>query len=163
MPNRDGEDAQVRMCERVCRLLKEELKDLQGEDDSDVGGERRKWSVKSLAKEVGVTESHFCRVFKKVMGMTVGDYRLYLGCGSNPMKNPPSSPPSPGTASIRSSEGVLIYLSLSDGNIARSPIRPHLEHKIQNITDSHGTGDGDEDDCFEFVDFNAAADVDLIV
>jgi len=33
------------------------------------------WSVKDLGKEVGLTESHFCRTFKKVMGCTVGDYR----------------------------------------------------------------------------------------
>lgn len=37
-----------------------------------------KWSVKSLAKEVGLTESHFCRVFKKVMGVTVGEYRAQV-------------------------------------------------------------------------------------
>jgi len=33
------------------------------------------WSVKDLGKEVGLTESHFCRTFKKIMGCTVGDYR----------------------------------------------------------------------------------------
>ena len=40
----------------------------------EVGGEK-KWAVKGLAKEVGLTESHFCRVFKKVMGCTIGEYR----------------------------------------------------------------------------------------
>lgn len=72
------------MCERVCGLLKEELKEKEmglrrlgwhDEGGNDAIGERRKWSVKRLATEVGVTESHFCRVFKKVMGMTVGEYR----------------------------------------------------------------------------------------
>ena len=38
-------------------------------------GNGEKWSVKALAKEVGLTESHFCRVFKKVEGKTVGEYR----------------------------------------------------------------------------------------
>jgi methylphosphotriester-DNA--protein-cysteine methyltransferase len=38
-------------------------------------GEGMKWSVKNLAKEVGLTESHFCRVFKKILGVTVGQYR----------------------------------------------------------------------------------------
>jgi methylphosphotriester-DNA--protein-cysteine methyltransferase len=33
-----------------------------------------KWSLKELAKQVGVTPSYLCRVFKKTMGTTVGDY-----------------------------------------------------------------------------------------
>jgi AraC-like DNA-binding protein len=37
-----------------------------------------KWSVKALAKQVGLTESHFCRVFKKVRGMTIGEYRMQV-------------------------------------------------------------------------------------
>lgn len=35
--------------------------------------------MKQLAKEVGMTESHFCRIFKKISGRTVGEYRKYLG------------------------------------------------------------------------------------
>jgi AraC-like DNA-binding protein len=37
-----------------------------------------KWAVKSLAKEVGLTESHFCRVFKKIMNITIGEYRTHI-------------------------------------------------------------------------------------
>jgi methylphosphotriester-DNA--protein-cysteine methyltransferase len=37
-----------------------------------------RWSIKALAKELGLTESHFCRVFKKLEGRTVGDYRTLL-------------------------------------------------------------------------------------
>lgn len=48
---------------KACELIRQE---------SESGD---KLSVKSLAKEVGLTESHFCRVFKKVMGMTIGEYR----------------------------------------------------------------------------------------
>jgi AraC-like DNA-binding protein len=33
-----------------------------------------KYGLKELAKEVGVTPSYLCRVFKKTMGVTVGDY-----------------------------------------------------------------------------------------
>jgi AraC-like DNA-binding protein len=33
-----------------------------------------KYSLKELAKEVGVTPSYLCRVFKKTMGVTVGEY-----------------------------------------------------------------------------------------
>jgi len=69
------------MCERVCRLIKDEIGGgCYGDvvkDELEV--ERRKWSVKSLAREVGRTESHFCRVFKKMMGMTVGEYKRVIG------------------------------------------------------------------------------------
>lgn len=33
-----------------------------------------KWSLKELAKEVGVTPSYLCRAFKKTMGTTIGEY-----------------------------------------------------------------------------------------
>lgn len=33
-----------------------------------------KWSLKELAKQVGVTPSYLCRVFKKTMGTTIGEY-----------------------------------------------------------------------------------------
>lgn len=46
---------------------------------AEVGG--GKWSVKALAKVVGLTESHFCRVFKKMEGMTVGEFRVELQKG----------------------------------------------------------------------------------
>jgi hypothetical protein len=60
------EDPQVAFVNQACRLIEKELE----------GGE--KWSVKALAKEVGLTESHFCRVFKKVLGVTIGEYRSQI-------------------------------------------------------------------------------------
>jgi hypothetical protein len=51
---------------KACELIRKEGKEVQ------------KRSVKGLAKEVGLTESHFCRVFKKIMGMTVGEYRAQI-------------------------------------------------------------------------------------
>ena len=33
-----------------------------------------KWSLQELAKQVGVTPSYLCRVFKKTMGTTIGEY-----------------------------------------------------------------------------------------
>lgn len=42
-------------------------------DNEERGGEKK--SVRRLAKDAGFTESHFCRVFKKITGMTVGEYR----------------------------------------------------------------------------------------
>jgi methylphosphotriester-DNA--protein-cysteine methyltransferase len=32
------------------------------------------WSLKELARDIGVTPSYLCRVFKKTMGTTVGEY-----------------------------------------------------------------------------------------
>lgn len=62
-PDKDIEDAQTTMVRRVCELIKKEAE----------SGE--KWSVKALSREVGLTESHFCRMFKRTMGKTVGKYR----------------------------------------------------------------------------------------
>ena len=55
---------------KACELVKKE--------GAQEGKDGEKWSVKGLAKEVGLTESHFCRVFKKIMGMTVGEYRTSI-------------------------------------------------------------------------------------
>lgn len=56
-------DPQILAVDKACELIVRE----------EIGAV--KWSVKGLAKEVGLTESHFCRVFKKIMGMTIGEYR----------------------------------------------------------------------------------------
>lgn len=61
-------DPQKIAVEKACDLVRNEQH----------SGEDRKWSVKALATEVGLTESHFCRIFKKVTGMTVGEYRASL-------------------------------------------------------------------------------------
>ncbi|QSZ37791.1 hypothetical protein DSL72_008890 [Monilinia vaccinii-corymbosi] len=54
-----------RMADKAMDLIEREV-----END---GG---RWTVKKLAREVGLTESHFCRVFKKETGMTMGEYRM---------------------------------------------------------------------------------------
>ena len=46
------------------------------------GGQKK--SVKALAKDVGFTESHFCRIFKKGTGMTVGEYRTSVSGKRSP-------------------------------------------------------------------------------
>lgn len=61
-------DPQKIAVSKACGLIRDE--------DNGKGG--TKWSVKGLAKEVGLTESHFCRVFKKIMGVTVGEYRAQV-------------------------------------------------------------------------------------
>lgn len=45
---------------------------------AEEAGGKPVWSVKALATEVGLTESHFCRVFKKVEGCTIGEFRAGL-------------------------------------------------------------------------------------
>jgi hypothetical protein len=70
---RDGEgNPQKIAVEKACGLIRKE----------QPGDEDGKWSVKALATEVGLTESHFCRIFKKVMGMTVGEYRAFISLGN---------------------------------------------------------------------------------
>lgn len=70
MDEKEGDPQKVAVG-KACELIRKE-----GEGQGEGKGKRgEKWGVKSLAREVGLTESHFCRVFKKVMGVTVGEYR----------------------------------------------------------------------------------------
>lgn len=61
----DG-DSQKLAVAKACKLLQEDIQ------------KDGKLSVKGLAAQVGLTECHFCRVFKKVMGVTVGQYKGQL-------------------------------------------------------------------------------------
>jgi len=68
-----------------------------------------RWSVKELASKVGLTESHFCRVFKKVEGVTVGEFRAMVQkkrtnqySGSDP-----STVIALGTGDMKSSSGFV--------------------------------------------------------
>ena len=58
--------------------------------DSERNG--RIWSVKDLGREAGLTESHFCRTFKKIMGCTVGDYRAMMTLVKPIINTPLDSP-----------------------------------------------------------------------
>lgn len=61
----DGDPQRVAIG-KACKLLKEDF-------HTDA-----RTSVKALAAKVGLTECHFCRVFKKIMGVTVGEYKRQL-------------------------------------------------------------------------------------
>jgi methylphosphotriester-DNA--protein-cysteine methyltransferase len=52
------------------RIAVEKVKQILRSEEGDA-----RWSVKQLAKEVGLTESHFCRTFKKLEGMTIGKFK----------------------------------------------------------------------------------------
>ncbi|KAH8821433.1 metal binding domain of Ada-domain-containing protein [Xylogone sp. PMI_703] len=69
-PDLSSEDVpQRKAIEKACDLIK-------GESLQD--NEVKKWTVKALAKEVGLTESHFCRSFKRFTGCTIGEYRAQM-------------------------------------------------------------------------------------
>lgn len=53
----------------------------------------RKKGLKQLASEAGFTESHFCRIFKKGTGMTVGEYRASIASRQSSISNMPTSEP----------------------------------------------------------------------
>lgn len=75
------DDPQKIAVAKACDLVKKE---------AEGGG---KWNVKALATEVGLTESHFCRVFKKVVGITVREYRTSLLLKSGSLKGGSDEPP----------------------------------------------------------------------
>lgn len=62
-----------------------------------------RWSLKELAKELGVTPSYLCRVFKKTMGTTIGEYmrQFEAQTGEATLDETPQSPctTGPSTAS----------------------------------------------------------------
>lgn len=68
----DEGDPQKIAVAKTCASIDKELQ----------GGEKK--GVKELAKDVGFTESHFCRVFKKVTGLTVGEYRASISGKQTP-------------------------------------------------------------------------------
>ncbi|KAM0804488.1 metal binding domain of Ada-domain-containing protein [Usnea florida] len=82
----DTEDQARRDGFRPCMRCKPDVTTFVGEGEEIVGSVlallriekddmTMKGSLKELAKEVGVTPSYLCRVFKKTMGVTVGEYR----------------------------------------------------------------------------------------
>ncbi|RDW89106.1 hypothetical protein BP6252_01138 [Coleophoma cylindrospora] len=63
--------------ENKAKLVVEKVADLLGKELSG-GKVAKKWTVRMLATEVGLTESYFCRLFKKEVGCTVGEFRAKL-------------------------------------------------------------------------------------
>lgn len=65
MIENDGDPQRIAI-DKACELLDAEFQE---------GGNL---SIKVLAAKVGLTECHFCRVFKKIKGVTVGEYKRQL-------------------------------------------------------------------------------------
>ena len=79
-----------------------------------------KGGLKELAKEVGVTPSYLCRVFKKTMGITVGVYRKeFEKDGSEGMKGSTQSSRNGGLDVVDVVTGLL-----TPEKRARSPSAP---------------------------------------
>ncbi|KAG4440566.1 hypothetical protein IFR05_003933 [Cadophora sp. M221] len=153
-------DPQILAVEKACELIMNE------------GSGGVKWSVKGLAKEVGLTESHFCRVFKKVMGMTIGEYRMTVNVE--------------GAKLMRGDSNIMAGLDLEPQQSIIAPVEDsapdvcpqELVQDWQNFSGLHTPEDyfpdtpalaltnlyscdsvfpdnvEFSDDCFQFVDFN---------
>jgi methylphosphotriester-DNA--protein-cysteine methyltransferase len=83
------------------------------------------WSIKELAGDIGVTPSYLCRVFKKTMGSTVGEYMRQF---EMPTCTPTTEPPiqTPGMLEV--------------GSVRYSPdIDPGLQSSTENGSDSTDT------------------------
>jgi methylphosphotriester-DNA--protein-cysteine methyltransferase len=78
------------------------------------------WSIKELARKVGVTPSYLCRVFKKTMGTTVGEYMTQFEMQTSRTTTEPNSQ-SPGTlelgiAGYNSDVGFGLQSSTANGS-----------------------------------------------
>lgn len=125
--------------------------------EGEEGG--RKWSVKALAKEVGWTESHFCRVFKRVSGRTVGEFRGDVQGRRAQTSSTPTGVPV---------EGVTTATSIQDPSKKLLVENQDLTVGCVDFDFSNYTFDLDGDDCgflateselvedcFEFFDFGS--------
>lgn len=152
------------MVEKICKMVRSEGKMGKG-----------KWSVKGLAKEVGLTESHLCRVFRKVMGMTVGEYRISVRLnridstieGQQPIISQVSLPPPLESAAQLLPEDVFVPSpDMSDFSIDwNSSMTPEFWDNSMNWdlsagqvdfqNDNFGFSGGETGDLFEFLDFGS--------
>jgi hypothetical protein len=78
-----------------------------------------KWSLKELAKEVGVTPSYLCRVFKTKMGITIGEYMRQFEMQPNGLE----SLQSPGTT-----ESSIVGSECQTPSPDMVPTRPADDH-----------------------------------
>ena len=163
-------DPQILAVEKACDLICKE----------GVGEVR--WSVKGLAKEVGLTESHFCRVFKKILGMTIGEYRaknslLKVADGSPQTTNAherisqhlsstystfaqvhKTNTPELSTPSLCASELLQDWQNFSGIQTPENYLPDALDPALAEfLNDDLGLPDTWEraEDCFQFIDFNS--------
>ncbi|KAL3422398.1 DNA repair and transcription factor ada [Phlyctema vagabunda] len=125
---------------RACKRCRPDVLEHNGEGEKQrktilkacdiLGGElaqEKKWAVKNLAAEVGLTESHFCRVFKKITGMTVGDYRARLSITAQGKVDGPNH---------RSLEESLVWVSPASDSII---LQEHQSADANLLDWNHGS------------------------
>ena len=80
-----------------------------------------KRGIKELAKEVGITPSYLCRVFKKTMGVTVGAYmkEFEREASKGETESSVQSPSKVGSGVVEVGTGLL-----TPATTARSPLAP---------------------------------------
>lgn len=93
------------------------------------------WSLKELANELGVTPSYLCRVFKKTMGTTIGEYmrQFEMQTGEASVEGISQSPDTTGSNTASSGAQPVTPVSLpvhsprnSGDNLKRSRDEPVL-------------------------------------
>lgn len=104
-------------------------------------------SLKELAREVGITPSYLCRVFKKTMGVTVGVYmkELEREPGKGETESSVQSPREIGSGVVDVGTGLLM-----PATTARSPSAPVEGLKGGPAEDDVGNVEGDLDLDFDF-------------
>jgi len=86
-----------------------------------------KWGLKDLAKQLGVTPSYLCRVFKKTMGTTIGEYMRQFevqtgnAATGGPIPSPCTTDTTLATSDCRSPDSeAMLSCSLSNDHHAQS-------------------------------------------
>ncbi|KAI9650388.1 hypothetical protein NHQ30_000402 [Ciborinia camelliae] len=132
-----------RMVEKAMKLIEDEIENGGG-----------KWTVKEMAKEVGLTESHFCRIFKKYTGGTVGEYRMKVMRKQLGETSKNNAIPRAGNGSFES-EAVFNWDGYLNG--AGRMDSPDIDMSLSNF-DSTVLLDINADDGMEFLNFELCGD-----
>lgn len=108
-------------------------------------GSAVKGGVAALAKEVGVTPSYLCRVFKKTMGMTLGAYAREFEKGTDDAEvlGLEPSPQSSEMSMARNTPELLMPGSLSTS--ASPPVEQDKENREHDMQEMGGIPDPDSD------------------
>ncbi|KAG4028107.1 hypothetical protein MFRU_024g00770 [Monilinia fructicola] len=132
-----------RMVDKAMKLIEIEMEDGV-----------KKWTVKKMAKEVGFTESHFCRVFKKETGMTMGEYRMKAVDGQLGKVPGSNATPRVGDVSLGSEDFISWDVSWDNTNHRNIP------DTSLSLLDLHSSifSDSNAYDGMEFLDLECCED-----
>ncbi|KAJ8068507.1 hypothetical protein OCU04_004057 [Sclerotinia nivalis] len=128
-----------RIADRVMELIRKEVEN---------GGQ--KWTVRKMAKEVGLTESHFCRIFKREAGVTMGEYRMKV-VEQQQLEIPPSNETMSGWDAPPETETVVHWDEIGETHIPDIDF-PFLGRDSAIVFDTH------VDDGMEFLNLECCGD-----